>query len=285
MNLTQIRYFLSVVENGSMTQAATSNFVSQSAVSKMIKQLENELGTPLFERTGRKIILNRQGKLFYSYASDSIRLLDRGIQTIQAGITTKEEPLSLLFQVTSPLIPLIVREINRNLPNVRLTIAQHVHPTTDREQFDFIISDHIHPERVNTPLFTEEIMLAGYNLPPTVTLADLQNFPLLSLNDSLELRRLLDDFFAQQNVKLNYQYETDDPATLRELALQGVGRCFFPIRSWQRYAAQLSLAHILPQPPMRTIYLNQKKGRNDHVAREFVTELTRIFSQQDFALK
>ena len=285
MNLTQIRYFLSVVENGSMTQAATSNFVSQSAVSKMIKQLENELGTPLFERTGRKIILNRQGKLFYSYASDSIRLLDRGIQTIQAGITTKEEPLSLLFQVTSPLIPLIVREINRNLPNVRLTIAQHVHPTTDREQFDFIISDHIHPERVNTPLFTEEIMLAGYNLPPTVTLADLQNFPLLSLNDSLELRRLLDDFFVQQNVKLNYQYETDDPATLRELALQGVGRCFFPIRSWQRYAAQLSLAHILPQPPMRTIYLNQKKGRNDHVAREFVTELTRIFSQQDFALK
>ncbi len=285
MNLTQIRYFLSVVENGSMTQAATSNFVSQSAVSKMIKQLENELGTPLFERTGRKIILNRQGKLFYSYASDSIRLLDRGIQTIQAGITAKEEPLSLLFQVTSPLIPLIVREINRNLPNVRLTIAQHVHPTTDREQFDFIISDHIHPERVNTPLFTEEIMLAGYNLPPTVTLADLQDFPLLSLNDSLELRRLLDDFFAQQNVKLNYQYETDDPATLRELALQGVGRCFFPIRSWQRYAAQLSLAHILPQPPMRTIYLNQKKGRNDHVAREFVTELTRIFSQQDFALK
>lgn len=285
MNLTQIRYFLSVVENGSMTQAATSNFVSQSAVSKMIKQLENELGTPLFERTGRKIILNRQGKLFYSYASDSIRLLDRGIQTIQAGITAKEEPLSLLFQVTSPLIPLIVREINRNLPNVRLTIAQHVHPTTDREQFDFIISDHIHPKRVNTPLFTEEIMLAGYNLPPTVTLADLQDFPLLSLNDSLELRRLLDDFFAQQNVKLNYQYETDDPATLRELALQGVGYCFFPIRSWQRYAAQLSLSHILPQPPMRTIYLNQKKGRNDHVAREFVTELTRIFSQQDFALK
>ncbi|MDY4003121.1 MAG: LysR family transcriptional regulator [Ligilactobacillus saerimneri] len=285
MNLTQIRYFLSVVENGSMTQAATSNFVSQSAVSKMIKQLENELGTPLFERTGRKIILNRQGKLFYSYASDSIRLLDRGIQTIQAGIAAKEEPFSLLFQVTSPLIPLIVKEVNHNLPNVRLTIAQHVHPTTDREQFDFIISDHIHPERVNTPLFTEEIMLAGYNLPQTVTVSDLQSFPLLSLNDSLELRRLLDDFFAQQNVKLNYQYETDDPATLRELALQGVGHCFFPIRSWQRYAAQLSLAHILPQPPMRTIYLNQKKGRNDHVAREFVTELTRIFSQQDFALK
>lgn len=285
MNLTQIRYFLSVVENGSMTQAATSNFVSQSAVSKMIKQLENELGTPLFERTGRKIILNRQGKLFYSYASDSIRLLDRGIQTIQAGIAAKEEPLSLLFQVTSPLIPLIVKEVNHNLPNVRLTIAQHVHPTTDRDQFDFIISDHIHPEQVNTPLFTEEIMLAGYNLPQTVTVSDLQSFPLLSLNDSLELRRLLDDFFAQQNVKLNYQYETDDPATLRELALQGIGRCFFPIRSWQRYAVQLSLAHILPQPPMRTIYLNQKKGRDDHVAREFVTELTRIFSQQDFALK
>ncbi len=103
-------------------------------------------------------------------------------------------------------------------------------------------------------------MLAGYNLPPTVTLADLQDFPLLSLNDSLELRRLLDDFFAQQNVKLNYQYETDDPATLRELALQGVGRCFFPIRSWQRYAAQLSLCSMFPNHRCGRFILIRKKG-------------------------
>lgn len=48
MNLNQLTYFLMVVDNGSVTQAAKKAFVSQAAVSKMIHQLENELGTELF---------------------------------------------------------------------------------------------------------------------------------------------------------------------------------------------------------------------------------------------
>lgn len=281
MNLTQLRYFLSVVESGSMTQAANANFVSQSAVSKTIKQLEDELDIKLFDRKGRGLNLNRQGKLFYSYVSDGIRLLDRGVQAIKSDINANEEPISILFQVSSPLIPIIIEQVKKNLPNIRLNLSQHIQGSTDLDQFDFIISDHTYTNRINTPLFSEEIMLGGHNLPPTVDYQDLQNQNLITLNSSLELRRTIDSFFSKENIHLNYRYETDDPATLRELVNQGIGNCFVPLISWQNFAKKIQLAHILPTPPMRTLYLSQKEKKSNNIFREFTNELLRIFEKNN----
>lgn len=62
MNLTTLRYFISVASLGSITEVAKEAYVSQSAVSKTIKQLEEEIGVELFDREGRTIKLNQQGK-------------------------------------------------------------------------------------------------------------------------------------------------------------------------------------------------------------------------------
>lgn len=86
MNLTTLKYFISVASlGGSITEVAKEAYVSQSAVSKTIKQLEEEIGVELFDREGRTIKLNQQGKLFYSYVSDSLNLLDRGIKAVQGS--------------------------------------------------------------------------------------------------------------------------------------------------------------------------------------------------------
>ena len=62
MNLTTLKYFISVASLGSITEVAKEAHVSQSAVSKTIKQLEEEIGVELFDREGRTIKLNQQGK-------------------------------------------------------------------------------------------------------------------------------------------------------------------------------------------------------------------------------
>ncbi len=63
MNLTTLKYFISVASlGGSITEVAKEAYVSQSAVSKTIKQLEEEIGVELFDREGRTIKLNQQGK-------------------------------------------------------------------------------------------------------------------------------------------------------------------------------------------------------------------------------
>ena len=62
MNLTTLKYFILVASLGSITEVAKEAYVSQSAVSKTIKQLEEEIGVELFDREGRTIKLNQQGK-------------------------------------------------------------------------------------------------------------------------------------------------------------------------------------------------------------------------------
>src|SRR6478752_5374381 len=57
MDLHSLRLFLAVVDGGGMTRAAEAEHVSQPSVSQAIRELENELGTPLFHRVGRRVVL------------------------------------------------------------------------------------------------------------------------------------------------------------------------------------------------------------------------------------
>ena len=60
-----IYYFIAVVEQGSFSKAAKKFYLSQSAISQQITQLENEIGVILFDRSGYKPKLTNQGKVFY----------------------------------------------------------------------------------------------------------------------------------------------------------------------------------------------------------------------------
>ena len=69
MNITQLRYFVSVAQLENMTKAARLLHLTQSSLSKNIAMLEEELGMPLFDRGSRRIILNQQGRRFLEYSS------------------------------------------------------------------------------------------------------------------------------------------------------------------------------------------------------------------------
>ncbi len=280
MNLTQLRYFVAVVENGSMTKAAQVTFVSQSAISKTIKQLEGELGVLLFNRVGKNIILNRQGKLFYSYVVDGLRLIDHGVRDVTVSQSKGMVPVTLLYLVTSPMIPLITIQIKKHLPNIRLNIVQHIQANTDLDQFDLIIGDHGYAGRKNKLLFTEEIVLGGYQLPLSIQAEELVNRKLISLDESAPLRKTIDTYYQNVGIDLHYQYETDDPATLREMALSGIGDCLVPEQSWRTLLDHLDVSRILPNPPTRQIMISQKKSRTDVAIREVATEIIRFYHAQ-----
>ncbi len=68
MEIRQISYFLSIVEKGSFSAAADDHFISQSALSKKIIELEKEIGVSLFDRSKRKVSLTSAGEAFLDYA-------------------------------------------------------------------------------------------------------------------------------------------------------------------------------------------------------------------------
>ena len=71
MNISQIKYVLEVAKSSSISKAATRLYISQPALSTSIKELEEELGIVLFERTSKGIRLTDEGREFVSYAKKS----------------------------------------------------------------------------------------------------------------------------------------------------------------------------------------------------------------------
>ncbi len=76
MELTQLRQFVCIVEEGTMLKASEVLYVSQPALSSSLKSLEIELGVDLFERKGKKLILTSAGRSLYESARKSIDILD-----------------------------------------------------------------------------------------------------------------------------------------------------------------------------------------------------------------
>lgn len=86
MELLQLEYFLKVVRTGNMSAAAEELNVAQSSVSRSIARLEDSLGFPLFERSGRRIILNEYGRIYYQYAEQALQALEDGKQNVEEYI-------------------------------------------------------------------------------------------------------------------------------------------------------------------------------------------------------
>lgn len=281
MNINQLKYFVVVANQESITKASNILYVSQPAVSKMIKQLEDELGTKLFDRTGRTLKLNRAGKLFYSYVNDSLEELDCGISAVKGGPDQTEHPISILMEVASPFIPTIVTTFKQKFPNVRLTIAQHNVRETDFKQFDFIITSNPLQGLTNVPVLKEEIFV-GWNInygysQRFVEPKQLKGEKLIGLSKTNPLRITIDKYFNKRDITLDYMYEADDPATVRGLIEAGIGLSFIPSVTWQTIQQKVQLARLTPDPLQRTIYLSSPHQNLNGIQREISNELILIF--------
>ncbi len=78
MNLLQLKYFQVVAKYESFIKASRELFVSQPALSQTIKKLEEDLGVSLFDRVGKKVILNAYGKTYLEYVNKAFDILDEG---------------------------------------------------------------------------------------------------------------------------------------------------------------------------------------------------------------
>ena len=82
-------------------------------------------------------------------------------------------------------------------------------------------------------------------------------------------------------IKLNYQYQSDEPATVRQLIASGIGIGFIPAISWQDFETKnITKAHIYPEAPRRTIYLNSSHHNLTDTQRLFSNEIANVFLQE-----
>lgn len=283
MNLTGLKYFVSVASLGSVTEAAKKAFVSESAISKTIRQLEEEIGVKLFDRQGRTIKLNQRGKVFYSYVSDSLNLLNRGINAVRVNSPSQTSEINVLFTVGSPLIPVIALKMQKLLPNVSLNIHQRSTFAKDLKQFDFIISSNKIADFTAIPLLREEIVIGWkksfMRKKNMFNITELENFIFVGENDETELQQTINKFMLSNDLKLNFKYQSDEPATVREMIIAGLGIGFIPSVTWGSYfknSNAIDIARITPKSPHRIIYLNTPYQTLTDTQRLFSNEIANV---------
>lgn len=132
MNIDQLRMFLEVSEYGSFQQVAERNLLSQRAVSKKMKRLEEEVGARLFERKQNKIELTNAGILFAQRCRTILRLVQETATDLKQVNTTKLPTLSIGY--LSPFDAVLVRRGLRNM-------NKKVNPLIREEGVEHLIAD------------------------------------------------------------------------------------------------------------------------------------------------
>ncbi len=124
MELRHLRYFVGVAETENVSRAAAKLHVSQPALSKQIRNLEDEMGFALFERTAKSVHLTRAGFTFLEHARTLLQLADQAIKEARAVANGGETELHIGYQPspTARILPMILRNCQRTMPKVHIKL-------------------------------------------------------------------------------------------------------------------------------------------------------------------
>ncbi len=124
MDLRQLRYFVAIAEHGNFSRAAKSLHLTQPALSRQVKNLEETLGVDLFERAKNVVSLTSVGRVFLSEAREVLAHVEQAVQTTLRAAHGKRGKLSvgLCGPAVATLLPEMIREFRARNPGITLTI-------------------------------------------------------------------------------------------------------------------------------------------------------------------
>ena len=275
MDLRHLRYFVAIVEHGSLTRAAASLHVAQPALSQSLRQLEEEMGGALLIRTARGVIPTHSGQRLAERARELLMLVAdlreevRGVEASPSGLVTVGIPTSLGMLLSVPL----ALEVRRTLPAVRLRIAEGLSGHTlewlrgGEVDVALVFAAHGVPGLALTPVASESLHLVG---PPGdaflaaraagVPFADLSGLPLIMPGRPHGVREEVESVARAQGVALQVVLEIDALEHIKALVAAGAGYTVLSERVAGSSVA-LSFAVITAPAIVRTIHLAHVRDR------------------------
>lgn len=245
MDLRVLRYFVVIADSGSFTAAASIACVAQSALSRHIRELEEELGVALLRRLPRGVRLTSAGATLYESAN---RILNeasrvRGELSHPASSGDNQVVLGVSPTLGRVLVPGLFERCSRAPSGVALTVREAFTPTLlewlQRGQIDVAVVTSPDTDKPFTlrPLVGEPFALVcprAQRRPPVVTPAQLSEIPVLITNLH---RRIVEKQLGFLGARLNVHSEIDSVDSIRELVLCGDWCTFMPVSVFASDAA------------------------------------------------
>ncbi len=241
MEVRQLRIFCTLSEELSFTRTAELVHTVQSNVTAQIKALEEELGTPLFDRLGRRVTLTDAGRRFQPFAEQALLAMEQGQRAMQAG-AAPSGPLRIGSpeSVLTYRLPPVLRAYRRRFPHVEVIFRPYSDTTVcsmlETGKFDLAIqmSDTVaNPAFKSIRLRTEPVfLLSDANHPltrrRTVKPTDLAGQMLLLTEAGCGYRAKLDQVLALQNIRPGNVTEFSSVEAIKQCVIAGMGLALLP---------------------------------------------------------
>ncbi|MBS1792317.1 MAG: LysR family transcriptional regulator [Acidobacteria bacterium] len=281
MNLQQIRYFLELADELHFWKTSEKVFITQSALSRQIKSLEDELGFRLFERDKRNVRLTAAGEFLKSEFAkiladfESAARHARQLAAGETGTLRIGHPASITFSV----LPRILDGLAEKHPAVLVQMfevdAVDVDAALLAHRIDVAFNRELpkSPELASKMLMTENFALVvaaahPINRAKNVDLSELKEewFVLPSLAGKSEHAAQLRAIFADAGFAPRVRFESDFGATLLGLVAKGLGISVMPF-SYSHYLTEE--VRFVPIPPTSSLYATWRDGDNNAVLANF----------------
>lgn len=286
MDLRQLRYFTTIAERGSFSEAASHARIAQSALSRHVIQLEKELGVKLFERHARGVDLTESGTMLLERARDILQQVGQ----MQSEIVSRADSPSgeVMIGTTSTTSRLLygplAEQVEAQFPQIRLRFIEGV-PHLLLEGLDtgsidlaVMVDPEPRPSLAMDTLVSEQVYLIAAPGKPGLPqgpcrVGALKDLPLILLPRPAGSRVSLDRLSSQAGIALDVRHEVASVDVVKDFVVRGLGFGVLPHSSVMAGVADGQLDAV----PMEEIVITRTLVRRaDRAPSPAVTELMRL---------
>lgn len=237
MEIRQIRAFVAIAETRTFTAGARQVNVTQAAISMQIRQLENEIGMPLFTRTPRRVILTQAGEILLERARKILREHDAALAQISEAHGAEHGRLRIgtaSATFAADPLPEILSTLNRQYPKADITVFSGTSEALEQKilagDLDVaFVSLPIEAQNIQSELLISDEIVAiahpSHQLAKkrVISAAALANENLILGEHGGNTRRRIDKFFADAGVKPNVIMELSRQSAINQMVASNMG--------------------------------------------------------------
>lgn len=232
------KYFILLLFIGSITKAANSLYISQPAITKTIKKLENELGITLFNRGPKGVVLTQNGKIFYDFIKNGVESFINGEHKITSlkNLETGTIRIGASTTVTRYFLLPFIEKFHNQFPNIDISITNSLtHRLVSdlkKGSLDLLVVNLPAKDDdtlIITPCATLQDCFAGNlnykkKIENEISVEDLvTNFPIITQKEPSNTRAFLNSLMEKNNISFHPKFDIVSYALVKDFAKIGMG--------------------------------------------------------------
>lgn len=292
MELQYLRELIVLAEKGNFSEAADALYTTQSTLSKHVKNIETELGVPLFDRTSRKVKISEFGKIFLPYVQQIIEIQDQYLAALQARLATERGSLTIgsVRSMAQYHITDIIANFKKTQPQSAIktihsifegkTVNTHLLKKLLRQrqcELAFIRLDSKDDEDLEKIPYLDDSLVVVFpaNHPyakrKTIPLRDLANNRFLLSEESSSIYRLCIKACQDSGFEPNIVFTDPKPEDLIELVQEGMGTALI-LKHLAVYLQNpnIAIVDVTPIESIRIYLCHLKDAQLSAAAKQFI---------------